>query len=198
MTLSDKQEDREEALPTSDAAPESSETAAKAPEIAELEQQLAEKTQEAQEYYERLLRCAAEIDNLKKRQERERTELTQFANENLLKAMIPVLDNLERAMDHGRQFDAPEALMEGLELVHQEFLKVLNQFGVAPIDCVGHPFNPAFHHAVMEEEAPEMEDFAVLKELQRGYLLNSRLLRPSMVVVARNTKKSSGKIDLTV
>jgi molecular chaperone GrpE len=168
---------------------------------AELQRRLAEKTQEAQENYDRLLRLAAELENIKKRQERELTEVRQFANENLLRELLPVLDNLERALEHGRQAEAPEGLLGGLELVSQDFLKVMARFGVTPIACVGERFDPAFHHAVMEEEAPEVEDQTVLKELQKGYLLQNRLLRPAMVVVSRNTerpRKIIVKIDKTV
>jgi molecular chaperone GrpE len=162
----------------------------------ELKNLLIQKTQEAEENYNRFLRLAAEMENMKKRQEREVGEVRQYANENLLKDFVPVLDNLERALEHGRQADAPEALMEGLDLVSQDFLKVLSRFGVQSIDSVGKRFDPAFHHAVMEEEAPEMEDQTVLKELQKGYLLNNRLLRPAMVVVSRNTEKTPIKIKV--
>ena len=162
----------------------------------ELKNLVAQKTKEAQENYDRYLRLAAELENIKKRQERETAELRQFANENLLKELVPVLDNLERALEHGRQSEAPEALMEGLDLVNQDFLKVLGRFGVTPLNSVGERFDPAYHHAVMEEEAPEVEDQTVLKELQKGYLLQNRLLRPAMVVVSRNTEKSPIKINV--
>jgi molecular chaperone GrpE len=101
-------------------------------------------------------------------------------------------------LEHGRQFEAPDGMMEGLDLVQQDFLKVLGRFGVSPLESVGQPFNPAFHHAVMEEEAPEVADQTVLKELQRGYLLHSRLLRPAMVVVSRNTQSTSSRVDVKV
>lgn len=165
-------------------------------DIEELKNLFIQKTQEAEENYNRFLRLAAEMENMKKRQEREVADVRQFANESLLKELLPVLDNLERALGHGRQSDAPEALMEGLDLVYQDFLKVLSRFGVQPIDSVGDRFDPTFHHAVMEEEAPEMEDQTVLKELQKGYLLKNRLLRPAMVVVSRNTEKSPIKIKV--
>jgi molecular chaperone GrpE len=156
-------------------------------DLAELHRQLTEKTQEAEENYARLLRLAADMENLKKRQERERADLLQFANENLVKELLPVVDNLERALDHGRQLKGPKALMEGLELVHQGFLKALERFGVTPFDSVGQPFDPAFHNAMMQEEAPNAPDGSVIKELQKGYLMHQRLLRPAMVAVARNT-----------
>ncbi|MBM4286239.1 MAG: nucleotide exchange factor GrpE [Deltaproteobacteria bacterium] len=186
------------AAPADPEAPEEQQHQQAPGEAVEAADLLTEKTREAQENYEKYLRLAAELDNLKKRQERERSELVQFANENLLKELLPVLDNLERALEHGSNFDAPEGLLEGLELVQQDFLKVLARFGVSPVDCVGQPFNPAFHHAVMEEEAPEAPDHTVLKELQRGYLLHTRLLRPAMVVVSRNPQSSSTRVDVKV
>lgn len=162
----------------------------------ELQNLVVQKTQEAKENYDRVLRLAAELDNLKKRHERELSEVRQFANENLLRELLPVLDNLERALEHGRQNETPEALMEGLDLVYQDFLKVLGRFGITPLDSVGERFNPTYHHAVMEEEAPEVEDQTVLKELQKGYLLQNRLLRPAMVVVSRNTAQPESKTKI--
>jgi molecular chaperone GrpE len=165
-----------------------------------LQQKLDEKTQEAEENYTRLLRLSADMENLKKRQERERAELLQFANEGLIKELLPVVDNLERALDHGRMLKAPEALLEGIERVHHGFLKALNRFGVTPFDSVGQQFDPAFHNAMMQEEAPDVPDCSVTKELQKGYYMNQRLLRPAMVVVARNTQNEtrSGQNDSTV
>ena len=160
-------------------------------DLAELHQKLAEKAEEAEENYTRLLRLAADMENLKKRQERERAELLQFANENLIKELLPVVDNLERALDHGRQLEAPKALLEGIEMVHHGFLKVLDRFGVTAHDSLGQQFDPAFHNAMMEEEAPDVPDGSVTKELQKGYLMNQRLLRPAMVVVARNTQNEN-------
>ena len=173
-------------------APEEKTTAAVAPEVsgdlAELQNQLQDKTQEAEENHARLLRLAADLENLKKRQDKERADLLLFANENLIKDLLPVVDNLERALDHGRQLEAPEALLEGIDMVYQGFLKALERFGVTPLNSVGRQFDPAFHNAVMQEEAPNAPDGSVIKELQKGYLMNQRLLRPAMVVVARNTQ----------
>jgi molecular chaperone GrpE len=171
-------------------------TAAPAPgDVQELKNLLAAKAKEAEEVYERLLRTTADMENLKKRQEKERADLLQFANENLIKELLPVLDSLELALEHGRQQEAPAAFLEGLELVHQGFLKILARFGVTPFVSVGQPFDPAFHNAVMQAETTEAEDGAVLKEMQKGYLLNQRLLRPAMVAVAHNPQKSLGKTD---
>jgi len=180
-------------------SPEEVQAPAPGEESREAPEQQAEKPAEAQEYYERLLRCIAEMDNLKKRQEKDRSELLQFANENLIKELLPVVDNLERALEHGRQLDAPPPLMEGLELVYQGFLKALTRFGVTAIDSLGQSFNPAFHNAVMQEENADVPDCTILKEFQKGYLLQNRLLRPAMVAVAKNTtQNTSCPIDVKV
>ncbi len=183
-------------------APASNEPAAprEAPpvDMAHLQRQLEEKSKEAQDNYERALRLAAEMENLKKRLEREKADLLQFANENLIKELLPVVDNLELALEHGRQAETPAPFLEGIELVHQGFLKALARFGVTPLVAVGQPFDPAYHNAVMQEADPEVPDCTVLKELQKGYLMHSRLLRPAMVVVARNNENKSCETHTTV
>jgi molecular chaperone GrpE len=166
-------------------------------DMAQLQQQLEEKAKEAQENYDRALRLAAEMENLKKRLEREKADLLQFANENLIKELLPVVDNLELALEHGRQAETPAPFLEGIDLVLQGFLKALARFGVTPIVAVGQQFDPNFHNAVMQEMAPEVPDCTVLKELQKGYLLQNRLLRPAMVVVARNTQETACQHDST-
>jgi molecular chaperone GrpE len=168
----------------------------------ELENKLQEKTKEADENYARLLRMAADMENMKKRQERDRAELLQFANENLIKELLPVVDNLERALEHGRQMETAPPLLEGIDMVHQGFIKALGKFGVTPIESVGQQFDPAYHNAVMQEETDQVPDCSVTKELQKGYLMNQRLLRPAMVVVARckqhDTANTSCQTDSTV
>jgi molecular chaperone GrpE len=170
-------------------------------DLTALQNKLEEKTKEAEENYARLLRLAADMENLKKRQERELAELRQFANENLIKELLPVVDNLERALEHGRQLEAPAPFLEGIERVHQGFLRALERFGVTPLESVGQPFDPAFHNAMMQEETTAVPDCNITKELQKGYLLNQRLLRPAMVVVARNPQnpqETSGQTASTV
>jgi molecular chaperone GrpE len=199
LSKSDKESNHDATSPEAETAPE---TAPQVPgDLAELHHELTEKTKEVEENYARLLRMAADLENLKKRQERERAELLQYANENLIKELLPVVDNLERALDHGRQAEAPAPLLEGIEMVQQGFLKALGRFGVTPLDCVGQQFDPAFHNAMMQEETTAVPDCTVTKELQKGYLLHQRLLRPAMVVVARNTQNlenTSCKTDSTV
>jgi molecular chaperone GrpE len=185
----------EAGAPETPAASEAAAALAVAAEMAQLQQQLEEKTKEAQENYDRVLRMAADTENLKKRLERERADLLQFANENLIKELLPVVDNLELALEHGRQAETPAPFLEGIDLVHQGFLKALARFGVTPLVSVGQKFDPAYHNAVMQEAAPGAPDCTVLKEMQKGYLLHGRLLRPAMVIVARNNPETGCQSD---
>jgi len=151
--------------------------------------QLAETTKENEELKEKneqLLRHVADIENFKKRLEKERTDMRDFANESLLKDLLPVVDNLELALNHGREQESGSALLEGVENVLKGFLQVITKFGVTPIQALGEKFDPAFQNAVMQQEDDSVEDQTVIQELQKGYLLKNRLLRPAMVVVARN------------
>lgn len=155
--------------------------------------QLAEKERENQELKEKndqLLRHVADMENFRKRLERERVELREFANEALLKELLPVIDNLELALEHGRRQEAETALLEGLENVLKGFQQVITKYGVTPIPALGEKFDPAFHNAVMQQEDKSVADQTIIQELQKGYLLKNRLLRPAMVVVARNSPES--------
>ncbi len=153
----------------------------------DLEAQLAAKEQEAQENYDRLLRVSAEFDNYKKRTSRELEEFRKFANQSLIKELLSVVDNLELAMESTNGHQAiDQGLLQGLEMTHKEILKVFEKFNVKPIEAKGQVFDPNFHEAVMQEETDEVEANTIVNELQKGYLINDRLLRPSMVVVARS------------
>lgn len=153
----------------------------------DLEAQLAAKEQEAQENYDRLLRVSAEFENYKKRTSRELEEFRKFANQSLIKELLSVVDNLELAMESTNGHQAiDQGLLQGLEMTHKEILKVFEKFNVKPIEAKGQVFDPNFHEAVMQEETDEVEANTIVNELQKGYLINDRLLRPSMVVVARS------------
>jgi len=161
--------------------------------IKELEAQLETKEQESKENYDRLLRVSAEFENYKKRTSRELEEFRKFANQSLIKEMLSVVDNLELAMNSTNGHKAiDQGLLQGLDMTHKEILKVFDKFNVKPIEAKGQAFDPAFHEAVMQEETDEFDENTVVNELQKGYLIHDRLLRPAMVVVAR-AKKSEKK-----
>jgi molecular chaperone GrpE len=161
--------------------------------VNDLRSKLEIKTGEAEENYERLLRVSAEFENYKKRTAREMAEFQKYANQSLLKELLPIIDNLELAIKAAAEAsDSTDAcLLDGVELTRKEILKVFESFHVEPIDALGQPFDPNFHEAVMREESDEHPENTVVNELQKGYLMHDRLLRPSMVVVAMPKNKEA-------
>ena len=129
------------------------------------------------------LRSQAEMENMKKRFQKEKQELVKYGNEILTKQLLPVADNLEKALDHSKDENSLEALREGVDLTLKGLISVLEKAGVEVVQAIGAPFDPNFHEAVSEQTDDSAEPGTVLKELQKGYLLNDRLIRPAMVIV---------------
>jgi molecular chaperone GrpE len=140
---------------------------------------------ERDELKDRLLRVMAETDNFKKRTERDKADFLRRANESLVKDLLPVVDNLERALAHLGENEAGGTLAQGVELTLQELMKTLERHGLERVEAVGLAFNPEVHEAMMQQEDADAEDNTVLGELGRGYLFQGRLLRPAMVVVSK-------------
>jgi molecular chaperone GrpE len=140
---------------------------------------------ERDEYYDRLLRKTAEFDNYRRRTDRERQQLADAAAADLLKDLLPLVDDLERAIkaDAGGEASAP--IRRGVEMIHQQLLETLRKRGVTPIDALGADFDPHFHMAVAHDPAEGRRDGEVIEEFTRGYMLGDRLLRPAMVKVAK-------------
>jgi molecular chaperone GrpE len=155
-----------------------------ADEVAQLRAALEAKTREAEALQERSLRVMAEFDNAKKRAAREREDYTRYANESLLRELLPVLDNFDRALQAARAEPGAAAVVAGVELIQRELLRVLEKFGAVPFDSVGQPFDPTRHEAVARVHVPDRPDMTVVNETARGYMLNGRVLRPAMVTVA--------------
>ncbi len=153
------------------------------------EEQVEEREPTAEELKDQYMRILAEFDNYKKRSEREMAEFRKFANETLLKELLPVVDNLERAIscatDGNGAEDCTQTLVQGVELTQKEILKVLERFGVTPIEAMGKMFDPVFHQALMSEESKDHPDETIIREMQKGYLLKERLLRPSLVAISK-------------
>ncbi len=152
---------------------------------ADSETRLQEKEKEAKENYDRYLRLSAELENYKKRAEKEKGETYKFANENLLKDLLPVLDNLERALEHGRDGTNPKALLEGVEMTQKGFWAVMEKYGISRVDAMGEVFDPNHHEAVMVQEDAQSPPGVVISQLQKGYRLHNRLVRPAMVIVSK-------------
>lgn len=139
------------------------------------------------ELYDRLLRKQAEMENLRKRAQREKEEFLQHATADLVRALLPTLDAFERALQH-RNSNVPEDFYQGMELIYREMLEVLRRAGLTPIETVGKTFDPHLHQAIEAVESPDHHDQEILEELQRGYRLKHRLLRPAVVRVAVRPK----------
>jgi len=147
-----------------------------------------EKVQEASDKnLDLYIRSQAEIDNLKKRYQKERQDLVKFANESLIKQLLPVVDNLEKAITHSQDEDSIEAIREGIDLTLKGLTDILQKAGVKTVEAVGEQFDPNFHEAVSEMADDGVEPGSVIKDLQKGYILNQRLIRPSMVIVSKKT-----------
>lgn len=158
--------------------------------IEELTAELSAAQEAGKAHEDRCMRLYAEFENYKKRAARENKDFRKFANEALIKEMLPVIDNLERAIQsssshESEQEDINSSILKGVTMTLNEILKVLDRFHVKPIDALEQPFDPNYHEAVGQEETDEFADNTVIREYQKGYLLYDRLIRPSMVVVSK-------------
>ena len=163
------------------------EPADKQPNKKSLQERLEAEKAKAKDNYDRLLRVTAEFDNYRKRMDREMTHFRQYANESLIKEVLPIVDNLERAlsMEYDQNENAFQAMRTGVQMTLKGLQDTLKKFGVVPVEALEKPFDPNFHQAISPEESEEYPEDIVLRELQKGYVLNGRLLRPAMVVVSK-------------
>lgn len=155
-----------------------------------LKQRVAKLETELAETRDKMLRIAAEHENYKKRTEKEKLEFLKFANERVLKDMLVIADNLERAIETAKRLANPNSIVAGLEMLLNEMLNIFKRYGVEPIDALGKPFDPLVHEALQQKETTEAQPGTVVAEVQRGYKIHHRVLRPSLVVVATAPSKS--------
>ena len=152
--------------------------------------QLLNKVKEVQETadknFDLYVRSQAEIDNLKKRFQRDKTELCKFSNESLIKKLLSVGDNLEKAIAHSENDNSLDVLREGVELTLKGLMDTLEREGLESVKALDEPFDPNFHEAVSELQDNSAKPGTVIQELQKGYILNQRLIRPAMVIVSKN------------
>lgn len=156
----------------------------------ELIDKINEMEKQIESVYDQYLRAQAEIENIKKRNQKAREEWIKYANENLIKELLPVIDNLEKAISHSNNENALDALREGVELTLKGLKDTLCRAGLEEICSLGKPFDPNYHEAVSEQEDENAEPGTVIQELQKGYTLNQRLIRPSMVVVCKGKSET--------
>jgi molecular chaperone GrpE len=145
----------------------------------------AELKQQRDDYYDRLLRKTAEFDNYRKRTERDRIQLSEAAAADLLTELLPLVDDMERALAAESAAGEGDAIRKGVELIQKQLLELLRKRGVKPIEALGADFDPHFHMAVSYEPAEGRREGEVIEEFRRGYMLGDRLLRPAMVKVAK-------------
>ena len=154
------------------------------------EEKIAMAEADAKEAYDRFLRASAKLENYKKRSQKEMADFRKYANASLVKDLLGVVDNLERAIESSNENKAEGKLSEGLNLTLKELLKIFEKFHACPISALGEPFDPCFHQAMMQQESEEHPENIVLDELQKGYMIHDRLLRPAMVVVSKSPSDS--------
>jgi len=147
----------------------------------------AEPASELAELKDRYLRLGADFDNFRRRSLKERQDLHNYANENLVKDLLPIVDNLERAVEHGRKEEQrgdSDNLLQGIELTYRSLLQLLTRQGVVEVQALGQPFDPQIHEAVRRVPSHDKPPGTVVEVYQKGYMLKDRLLRPAMVAVA--------------
>ena len=176
--------DLEHELPPGD---EGEQQAAPAADVPKLRSELEKAQAERNELLDRIARLQAEFDNARKRAAREQQEYKDFALADALKNLLPILDSFDRALQ--TKVQKPEDLRGGVELIRKQLQDALEKLGVRPVPAKGEPFDPRLHEAIEMVDTDEVKDHHVVDELQRGYKLKDRLLRPAMVRVARNSKK---------
>ena len=166
-------------------------------EIEILKEQLEAAIQESEGNMDKFLRASADLENYKKRTAREMDDLRKYANQSLVKDLLPVLDNLDLALQSARENEnGNDHLIDGVELIRKDIIKIFEKFKIEQIDALGKAFDPRFHEAVMREETSKYSENTVINELQKGYMMHDRLIRPSMVVVAMpKNQKSDQKED---
>lgn len=160
--------------------------AAKKKEVELLKEQIAALENEKNEIKENALRATAEAENFKKRLTREKEDFVKYSNEKVIKELLPVVDNLERAVEHAKEAGEGGGLLEGVEMTLDLFKKALANLGVTQVSALGEPFNPEKHEAVQQIESADHEPNIVVSEFQKGYMLHERLIRPAMVVVSKS------------
>jgi molecular chaperone GrpE len=160
-----------------------------------LEHALEEERKRSEEYLARLKYAQADIENLKKRYDRQIEETQKYGNERLVIELLDVVDELELAVKSGRSANSAEALIQGVEMTLKKLKKVLENEGVSPIDCVDKPFDPSKHHAVAKTEKEGIKECTIVDEIRKGYTLREKVIRPSIVKVVIKPSKSQTEMN---
>jgi molecular chaperone GrpE len=139
---------------------------------------------QSEEHYQRSLRTQADYDNFRRRTRQEKEEFARYASQKVIEQLLPVIDNMERALIAGNEGKDYDALLKGVEMIFRQLDQALASEGLQRMETIGQPFNPEFHQAIMQVESEEHEEGIIVSEIQKGYLLKDRVLRPAMVQVS--------------
>jgi molecular chaperone GrpE len=153
-------------------------------ETEKLIKELEEFRAKSEEHYQRYLRTQADFENFRRRTRQEKEELIKYASASLIEQLLPVYDNFERALAVSKEKGDFDSLLKGVDMIFRQFDQVLAQEGLKKIESVGKPFDPAYHQAIMQVESDEHEQGTVIEEIQSGYMLKEKVLRPAMVKVS--------------
>jgi molecular chaperone GrpE len=151
------------------------------------------KEKELKDTYDRLLRTTAEFENYKKRMAREMDEFRKYANQSLLRELLSIVDHIELALQAAGGAGSEKTIADGLGLTLKELMRILEKFNVTPVESTGQPFNPEVHEAILREHSDSLPENAVVREMQKGYMINGRLLRPALVAVAARPAAEPGE-----
>ncbi len=149
-----------------------------------LQEELEKKTEEAQKHYDQYLRSLAEVENMRKRTQREKEEYMKYAHVSIIKKLLPIIDDFNRGVTAAHKSKDFDTLNKGVEITARNLMELLRQEGVAEIDCLGKPFDPQYHEPLMVEPSDEHPENTVIEELGKGYTLHDRIIRPSLVKVS--------------
>jgi molecular chaperone GrpE len=170
---------------------ENQETIKARSEQTELEEKIESLEKQVEEYKDKLLRKAAEFENYKRRSENDQLNLINYSGENLIIKLLPVIDDFERSMQHMENVKDVDSIKDGIKLVYDKFLKILEDQGVKKIEAIGKPFDVNYHEALMQRKDDSVPAHTVLDELEKGYLYKDRVIRHTKVIVSEDTTHSA-------
>ena len=158
-------------------------------EAEELQSRIGDLQKEKDELFAKLQRVSADYENLQKRTAKRIADTIGYEREQIIKTILPALDNFEHSLQNAGSDDTVEVLIKGIQIIYDQMLDILKSHNVEQIKAIGEPFDPALHEAVMQKTEPEQEENIVLEEFQKGYTLNGRVIRPSKVIVNKLTQE---------
>ncbi len=170
---------------------EKQETISQASEQTELEEKIQSLEKEVEEYKDKLLRKAAEFENYKRRSENDQLNLINYSGENLIIKLLPAIDDFERSIQHMEDAKDVNSIKEGLQLVYNKLMKILEEQGVKKIEAVGKPFDVDYHEALMQRKDDSVPPHTVLDELEKGYMYKDRVIRHTKVIVSEDSEHST-------